>query len=108
VDDSRTAQQLVQSCIRKGYGLSRAKQMLYEKRIPKELWDEVLSDYPDQTEKIEEFLRTRLQGSWQERDLKRAVDALLRRGHSYCEIRQALDRLKVDAEDFREEDEWQT
>jgi len=107
VDDKRTAEQLVESCIRKGYGLSRAKQLLYEKRIPKELWEEALEQYPDQTDRIEEFLRSRLQGSWQERDLKRAIDALLRRGHSYSDIRQALDRMKTDTDDFREDDEWQ-
>ena len=30
VDDRTTARQIVDSCIRKGYGLSRAKQALYE------------------------------------------------------------------------------
>ena len=47
VDDRRTAEQLVQSCIRKGYGEARAKQLLYEKKIPKELWEEVLADVND-------------------------------------------------------------
>ena len=107
LDDERTARQVVDSCIRKGYGLSRAKQALYEKQIPKELWEEVLADYPDQTEKILQFLRSRLGNSWEPRDLKRAVDALLRRGHSYSEIRRALEGLESDCEDFREDDEWQ-
>ena len=103
VDDERTAQLIVQQCVRKGYGAARAKQMLYEKRIPKELWEPVLEDYPDQIETIMEFLRVRLKGEWDQRDLKRAVDSLLRRGHSYGDIRRALDRLKVDHEDFQEE-----
>ena len=107
VDDGRTARQVVDSCARRGYGLARAKQALYEKQIPKELWDEALADYPDQTEKILQFLRTRLGSSWEPRDLKRAVDALLRRGHSYSEIRKALETLEADLEDFREDDQWQ-
>ena len=49
VDDGETACQLVQQCIRKGYGKLRAKQALYEKQIPKELWEEALADYPDMT-----------------------------------------------------------
>ena len=53
VDDRNTAEQVVHSCISKGYGLQRAKQALYEKRIPKQYWDEALQDYPDQSEKIE-------------------------------------------------------
>ena len=107
LDDSRTARQLVESCIRKGYGLARAKQALYEKQIPKDLWEEALADYPDQTEKILQFLHSRLGSSWEERDLKRAVDALLRRGHSYSEIRRALECLETDVDDFREDDQWQ-
>ncbi|MBQ9843247.1 MAG: regulatory protein RecX [Oscillospiraceae bacterium] len=107
LDDERTARQLVDSCVRKGYGLSRAKQVLYEKQIPKQLWEQVLADYPDQTEKILQFLRTRLGSSWDAKDLKRAVDALLRRGHSYSEIRRALECLEADSEEFREDYEWQ-
>lgn len=103
VDDRRTAEQIVQKCIHKGYGLSRAKQTLYEKRIPKEYWEDVLADYPDQTESIVAFLRSRLGDSWEERDLRRAMDALLRRGHSYSEIRRGLERLSLEADDFPEE-----
>ena len=96
VDDRQTAEQIVSRCVSRGYGLSKAKQMLYEKRIPKEYWQEVLEDYPDQTEKILAFLHSRLQSESDERDRKRAVDALLRRGHSYAQIRQALRLLDLD------------
>ena len=103
VDDRQTARDLVQGCIRKGYGLSRAKQVLYEKQIPKELWQEALADYPDQGERIEEFLRSRLRGSDDPKALRKAVDALLRRGHSYSAVRRALDALGQDTEEFRED-----
>jgi len=103
VDDEKTARQLVERCIAKGYGCARAKQVLYEKRIPKDLWDAVLEDYPDQTERIVDFLRSRLQVGRQERDLKRAIDSLLRRGHSYSQIQQGLKLLEVDQDGFREE-----
>lgn len=103
VDDRATAEQVVSSCISKGYGLARAKQALYEKRIPKEYWDEVLADYPDQTEKITAFLKSRLDADSDEKQVRRAVDALIRRGHSYGTIRRALDALSFDTEDFQEE-----
>ena len=103
VDDRATAEQVVSSCISKGYGLMRAKQALYEKRIPKEYWDEALADYPDQTEKITAFLKSRLDADSDERQVRRAVDALIRRGHSYETIRRALDALSFDTEDFQEE-----
>lgn len=104
LDDRNTAEQVVHSCISKGYGLSRAKQALYEKRIPKELWDEALEDYPDQLEFILNFLRSRLDENAGERDVKRAVDALLRRGHSYQTIREGLNRLALDTDDILEEE----
>ena len=103
VDDKKTAEQIVGSCIRKGYGISRAKQALYEKRIPKEFWDEALADYPDQSDRIMEFLQSRVTSDYDPKEVKRAIDALIRRGHSYSRIRYALDRLCVDADEFPEE-----
>lgn len=103
VDDRATAEQVVSSCISKGYGLMRTKQALYEKRIPKEYWDEALADYPDQTEKITAFLKSRLDADSDEKQVRRAVDALIRRGHNYGTIRRALDALSFDTEDFQEE-----
>ena len=93
LDDRKTAEQVVQRCISKGYGLARAKQALYEKRIPKEYWEDVLEDYPDQQEAICAFLRSRLGTAAEEKDLRRAIDALLRRGHSYGQIRRAMEAL---------------
>jgi regulatory protein len=102
VDDRETAAQIARNCAAKGYGIARAKQALYEKRIPKEYWEEALEDWPDQSEKILSFLRSRLGPEPDERDRKRAMDALLRRGHSYGDIRQAMRQL--DLEDPEEYD----
>lgn len=104
IDDSATAETIVRSCIAKGYGRARAKQVLYEKRIPRELWEGALEDYPDQSEKITDFLRARLGTSQDSKAQKRSIDALLRRGHSYSAIRQALQSLSLDTDDFPEEE----
>ena len=103
VDDAKTAELIVCNCIRKGYGLARAKQALYEKRIPKEFWEEALMDYPEQEDKILEFLRARLSADADEKDIKRAVDALMRRGHRYGQIKKALEKLNFEAEEFPED-----
>jgi len=103
VNDRNTAEQVVHSCISKGYGLQRAKQALYEKRIPKEYWTEALEDYPDQIDKILSFLRSRLDEDSDSREVKRAIDALIRRGHSYSTIREALKIISLDSEEFIEE-----
>lgn len=104
LDDEKTAEQIVHSCIGKGYGLSRAKQVLYEKRIPKELWPSVLADYPEQTDKIISFLKSRISDPSDSKAVKRTVDALLRRGHSYRVIREALNQLSFDSDDFPEDE----
>lgn len=103
VDDRRTAEQIVQQCIRKGYGISRAKQVLFEKQIPKEYWHEVLEGYPDQLQAIVDFLRSRLSGEYDEKVLRKAIDALLRRGHSYSNIRKGLAQIAMDTDEFPEE-----
>lgn len=102
LDDGEVARQVVQSCIRKGYGLARAKQALYEKRIPRQYWDGALEGYPDQSEAIESFLRSKITSREDPREVKRAVDALLRRGHSYSLIRAVLSEMDLQ-NDFREE-----
>lgn len=104
VDDAKTAAQVVGQCARKGYGIARAKQALYEKRIPKDFWDDALADYPDQSDHIMDYLRSRLTQPGDAAQVKRAVDALLRRGHNYSDIRRCLKQL--DAEELLEDSQW--
>ena len=103
VDDRKTAEQVVARCIAKGYGLSRAKQALFEKKIPKEYWDQVLAEYPDQTDAIAQYLQSHLMNRAEPRDVKKAIDALIRRGHSYGRIRRVLEQLSFETEDLPEE-----
>ena len=103
LDDAKVAEQVVARCISKGYGLARAKQALFEKKVPKEFWEDALADYPDQEEKIEDFLRARISDPRDQREVKKAVDALMRRGHSYGAVRRVLNQLQLDNEDFLED-----
>lgn len=101
IDDAQTARQLAGRCAARGYGIAKAKQVLYEKRIPKSYWEDALADYPDQSQHIQAFLRSKLGNGSDERQQKRVIDALLRRGHSYQEIRSAMRQLEFD--DFPED-----
>ena len=103
LDDRETARQIVDRCAAHGYGISRAKQMLYEKKIPKDLWNEALEDFPDQTEHILSYLRSKLGENAEQKQIKRAIDALMRRGHSYGEVRRALAEFTAEADFFLEE-----
>ena len=102
LDDRETARQIVQSCVRKGYGLQRAKQALYEKQIPKNLWEEALESYPDQTDAIVRLLQQKLRDPEDPKQVKRAIDAAMRRGHSYGEVKRALEIIGTESR-FEEE-----
>ena len=102
LDDYSTAQQIVARCISKGYGRARAKQALFEKRIPKEYWEDALKDYPEQLDKIMDFLESHLGEDATPKDVKRVMDALIRRGHSYGTIRRAMQEMAMDSHDLPE------
>ena len=105
VDDAATAAQLVDSAVRKGYGRARVKNILYEKGIPKDLWDEALARIPAMDDAIDRFLAAKLRGrTADEKTIKKTIDALLRRGFSYGEIRDALRRYEADLEDLELEE----
>lgn len=99
LDDRQMAEQLVRSGLSRGYGPARIRQMLYEKRIPKPLWDQVLAGLPAQDDAIDDFLRRRFRGSDPDpKEIRRATDALLRRGHTWSDIRRALSRYTAEDE----------
>ena len=103
VDDGETARHIVARCAAKGYGIGRAKQALYEKKIPKSYWDAALADYPDQTDAILAFLQSRLDSHADQKEVKKAMDALIRRGHTYSDIRSAMAKMALEADEFPEE-----
>ena len=96
IDDLETAKQLVRSAALRGYGRARAKNILYEKGIPKEFWEEALEELPEMDGAIDTFLRRKLEGRpLDDKLIKKTVDALLRRGHSYHDIQEGLRRFEA-------------
>ena len=94
LDDAETARQIVARGAARGYGAERIKQMLYEKRIPKQYWDEALETLPDMREALTDFLQKRLGDEPDEKTLRSATQAALRRGFTWSEIREALEQIK--------------
>jgi regulatory protein len=104
LDDGKTAAQLVRSAVAKGYGKARIKQILYQKQIPQEYWDDALEEVPEMDDAVDKFLAQRLRGREpDQKELKRTIDALLRRGHSWQDIRAGLSRYSASLEDDLEE-----
>ena len=99
LDDRETARQLVTSAVSKGYGRARIKNILYEKGIPQEYWEDALDTVPEMDDAIDRFLARRWQGTApDEKEIKKAVDALIRRGHSWKDIQSGLRRYRADLE----------
>ena len=85
LSDADTAAQLVRSAAAKGYGEARIKNILYEKGIPKELWDAALDELPHQ----------KLDGrTLDDKLVKKTADALMRRGHCWQDVRDGLRRYR--------------
>ena len=103
INDARYAGMVVRHYAAKGYGKSRIQNELYRHGIGKELWEEALEQYPEQEETIDRLLRARLKHPDPDRaEIKKATDALLRRGFSWSEINAAKDRV-LGSNDYYEE-----
>jgi len=99
LDDGETAAQLARAAAQKGYGPARIRNILREKGIPQELWDEAMAGLPGPDGAIDRFLRQRFGGEApDEKTVKKTVDALLRRGHSWRAIADGLRRYQQDLE----------
>ena len=94
LDDAETARQIVSRGVSRGYGAERIKQMLYAKRIPKQYWDEALAAVPDMADALTDFLRKRLGPEPDEKAVRSAAQAAIRRGYTWTEVREALAHIK--------------
>lgn len=94
INDADYAVVLARHCADQGYGPQRVREKLYEKGVPRELWDDALDTLPDSAGQIDAFLERKLRGRVpDQREKKRLCDALLRRGFSWGDIRAAWSRL---------------
>ena len=94
VDDAAYAGVIARHYAASGYGPGRVRQELQKRGVPRELWDDALSQLPDSADAIDGFLKKKLGGRTPDRTtLKKLSDALLRRGFSWSDIRPALNRL---------------
>ena len=100
LNDTEYAATLARGCAAKGYGPAKIRAKLYEKGVPKALWDAALSDLPDYGARIDAYLSRKLAGAAPDSDAKRKLTAsLLRHGFSWDDIRAAWGRVGEDLED---------
>lgn len=100
LDDTEYAALLARHCADQGYGPQRVREKLYEKGVPRELWEDALSQLPDPAGQIDAFLQGKLRGREpDEREKKRLSDGLLRRGFGWSDVKAGLRRLGADLEE---------
>ena len=99
LDDVRYAGQVVRYYSAKGYGLRRLRDELYRRGVPRDLWEQALEAAEDPGDAVDAFLEKKLKGSRDPKELKKASDALARRGYSWSEISEGLRRYGAEVED---------
>lgn len=93
INDAEYAGSVVRHYAAKGYGASRIKQELRRHGLSRELWDEAMSQMPEQDEYLARFLRSRLTDPGDRAQVKKVSDALFRRGYSWDQIKHALNEF---------------
>ena len=99
INDEAFAGTVVRHYAAKGYGRSRIRNELYRHGVPRDLWEEALEEMPEQDDKIDKYLRSRLTDPSDRAQVKRVSDGLFRRGYSWGEIKVALERFKAELEE---------
>jgi len=99
LDDAGYAAAVVRHYAAKGYGAGRIRSELSRRGVDRELWDDALAQMPEQDEKLMKLIASRLPDPQDRDQVRRVSAALFRRGYSWDEIRSALRRFEVEAED---------
>lgn len=100
INDAEYAQQVVKHYSAKGYGEHKIKDELFRRGVPRKFWDEALTQAVEPEDGIDAFLQKRFKGCQpDQKELKRASDALARRGYRWNEIREGLNRYGAGIEE---------
>ena len=99
VDDRRYASLVLRQYAGKGYGSRRVRMELMRRGLDRNVIDDALTEMPEQDDTLDRLLQQKLRGSFDRADVKKATDALVRKGYGYDEIAAALRRLRAELED---------
>ncbi len=99
LNEAEYAGRIVRHYAAKGFGERKIRDELYRRGVPRELWEDALVQIEDNSEAIDAFLEKKLKGSRDPKEIKKASDALARRGFHWSEISEALRRYGMEAWD---------
>lgn len=93
INDELYAGMVVRHYAAKGYGAGRIKQELRRHGVPKDYWDDALSEIPDSDEKLSRFISSRLTDPHDRAQIQKISNALYRRGYSWEQIKHAMNEF---------------
>ena len=101
LDDADYARRVVEHYSARGCGPAKLRDELYRRGVPRDLWEEALTQAEDPAEAIDAFVAKKLKGAAvsDPKELKKVSDALARRGYSWSDISEALRRFGAQWED---------
>ncbi|MCD8341183.1 MAG: recombination regulator RecX [Clostridiales bacterium] len=93
LDDGAYAAMVARHYTAKGYGLRKVQDELWRRKVPRALWAEALAQAEPPEEAIDKLIAQKLQGKTpDQRELGKVQNFLLRRGFSWTEVREGLER----------------
>lgn len=94
LNDREYAGAVGRMCARKGFGPSRLREELYKRGVPKEYWEEAAAELPeDNSETIDSVIQKRLRDPGDEKEVRRVIAYLQRRGFAWSEIKEGIDKM---------------
>ena len=99
LDEARYAAEVARQYAARGCGPKKVRDELYRRGVPRDQWEEALQAVDDWTEGLDALLRKKLAAAGDPKALKRATDALARRGYPWADIQAALRRCGAEIEE---------
>ncbi|MCI8304738.1 MAG: regulatory protein RecX [Lawsonibacter sp.] len=99
LNEEEYAARVVRHYAAKGFGERKLRDELYRRGISREFWEDALAQIEDNSEVIDAFLEKKLKGDHDPKAVKKASEALARRGFSWSEIGDALRRYGMEVWD---------
>ena len=96
IDDAQYASAVVRHYSSKGYGLGRIRSEFSRRGIPREYWQDALSESSDPADTLDSLLAKKLKDPADRQQVQKAASFLYRRGYSWNDIQSSIERMKHD------------